>query len=385
MAEKSERTWGRGGGKGTRMEAERRRRKNRKRSRALKGLAVLLGVVFGTCVLLIAVWLVLDYQGRAQLSAKQEATPTGMNAVFAAEAAPEEILQPGQLRYQGKTYTYKKDILTFLIMGIDRQGESTASSDLYAGGQADALFLAVLDADERKLSLIGVNRDTMTEINTYDINGLYAGEQTEQLALAHAYGDGMEKSCENTVAAVSELFYGLPIHGYFAINMEALAKLNDAVGGVEVTIPASAAGADMEIDGARYKTGWKEGERVHLMGNDAYTFIRYRDTTQAQSAEARLERQKTYLQAFMGQTIAMVKKDVTLPLTLYQTAEPYMVTDITMQEAVHLAGEAASYEFGAEDIYSLQGEVKMGEVFEEFYPDETVLYELILQIFYEES
>ena len=32
----------------------------------------------------------------------------------------------------------------------------------------------------------------------------------------------------------------------------------------------------------------------------------------------------------------------------------------------------------------MQGEVKMGEVFEEFYADETALYELILQVFYEE-
>ena len=61
-----------------------------------------------------------------------------------------------------------------------------------------------------------------------------------------------------------------------------------------------------------------------------------------------------------------------------------MVTDITAQEAVHIAGEAVSYSFRSENVYSLQGEVKMGELFEEFYPDETALYELILQVFYEE-
>ena len=32
----------------------------------------------------------------------------------------------------------------------------------------------------------------------------------------------------------------------------------------------------------------------------------------------------------------------------------------------------------------MKGEVQMGEIFEEFYPDETALYELILRVFYEE-
>ena len=120
------------------------------------------------------------------------------------------------------------------------------------------------------------------------------------------------------------------------------------------------------------------------MGNDAYTFIRYRDTDQPQSAEARLERQKTYLQAFIGQAATAVKDDLTLPLTLYTTITPYMVTDISAQEAVHIATEAVSYSFSEEDLYSMEGEVRMGEIFEEFYPDETALYELILRVFYEE-
>lgn len=37
--------------------------------------------------------------------------------------------------------------------------------------------------------------------------------------------------------AVSELFYGLPIHGYCALSMNSIASLNDTVGGVTVTVP----------------------------------------------------------------------------------------------------------------------------------------------------
>ncbi|HJA93971.1 MAG TPA: LCP family protein, partial [Candidatus Eisenbergiella merdipullorum] len=287
------------------MEQKRRRKKVKSRKgRRLKkslliGLAVLIGIFFIGGIAVVGGWLLLDYQGRQRLADKQEAVPEGMQDNFLADTTSEETLSPGELRYQGKTYAYKDDIMTFLFMGIDKTGELEASEDLYNGGQADALFLAALDPDEKTISVIGINRDTMTEISVYDRNGLYAGTQTAQIALAHAYGDGMEKSCENTVEAVSGLFYGLPIHGYCALNMEVAGILNDAVGGVDVTIPESAAGADIEINGSRYKTGWKAGEQVHLMGNDAYTFIRYRDTDQPESADARLERQKQYLQAFI--------------------------------------------------------------------------------------
>ena len=290
----------------------------------------------------------------------------------------------GWIQVDGQWYSPKTDIETLLVIDVD-QTEPFADSGSYNNdGQADFLMLAIFDRKQKEMTVLHINRDTMTEISVYDRNGLYAGTQTAQIALAHAYGDGMEKSCENTVNAVSQLFYGLPIHGYCALNMEVVPLLNDAVGGVDVVIPESAAGADMGINGTRHKTGWKTGQQVHLMGNDAYTFIRYRDTDQAQSAEARLERQKTYLQAFIAQAVNAVKSDLTLPLTLYTTISPYMVTDITAQEAVHIASEAVSYSFSGENLYSMEGEVRMGEIFEEFYPDETALYELILQVFYEE-
>ena len=284
-------------------------------------------------------------------------------------------LPAGALRYNGKTYQYKENIFTFLCMGIDRKGEVEASDDLFQGGQADSLFLAVLDPDEKKISIIGINRDTMTEISVYDANGLYAGKEVAQIALAHAYGEGLEESCENTVEAVSNLFYGLPIHGYCALNMSVISDINDAVGGVDVTIPASLAGKE---------DGWTEGEQVHLMGEAAYTFIHYRDTSVARSAEERLERQKQYLNAFVAQAKEAMRADMTLPLKLYTQVTPYMVTDITADEAVYLAGQALSYSFSQEDIYGMEGHVEMGETFEEFYHDDTALYELILEVFYEE-
>ena len=369
----------------TTREKRRKRRKrhrsgrNRKpnRSRTLgKRLAFAAQIAAGVLLFLllagVCAYAWMEYAGRAELKKKQEALPEGMilEETSAAEELPEdaegqEPLKDGMLRYQGKTYAYKEDVMTFLCMGIDKSGEAKASEDLHRGGQADALFLAVMDPGEKKISVIGVNRDTMAELFVYDEEGNYLGREIGQIALQHAYGDGMEESCERTVEAVSNLFYGIPIHGYFAMNMDVIIPLNEAVGGVDVVIG--------------------EGdEKVHLEGQEAYSFVRNRDMYAPHSAEQRLERQKQYLEAFALQAKKAVAQDLTLPAKLYAEILPYMVTDISASEAVYLATQAVSYTFGQEDLYSLQGEIRMGEQFEEFYPDETALYELILQVFYEE-
>ena len=363
------------------MKKRNRRRRGRRPAGKLLRRAGLAGVILaGVFVLLGGVvtagYFWLEARGRASFEEKQEALPSEMEADAVSENDSGSGLEDGMIRYNGKTYAYKQNCLTFLCMGIDKKGEMEASEDLLEGGQADAIFLAVLDPDEQKISVIGVNRDTMTEISVYDENGLYIGKRTAQIALQHGYGDGMEMSCERMVEAVSHLFYGSPIHGYCSLNMEVITLLNDEIGGVTVTVPE-----DLTVRGT---LKWEAGQQVHLLGEDAYTFVQYRDTKTAQSAEGRLARQKQYLQAFITQAKAAMRENMTLPLSLYELVTPYMVTDISAEEAVYLAAQALSYSFRPEDIHTLEGEVVMGEKYEEFYQDDTALYELILQVFYEE-
>ena len=61
-----------------------------------------------------------------------------------------------------------------------------------------------------------------------------------------------------------------------------------------------------------------------------------------------------------------------------------MVTDISVDEVGYLATQILNYSFDSDDMYVLEGEIKDGERFEEFYVDEDALYRLILKIFYEE-
>lgn len=281
----------------------------------------------------------------------------------------------GLVSRNGKKYRYKEDIITLLCMGID-QGNENWESEAVMGenGQADALFLLVLDENSHSLKLIGISRDTMTEIATYDNQGNYVGESVNHLALAFSYGKTKADGAQMTADAVSKLFYQLPIHGYAAIDWDALGKINDSVGGVTVTLTQ-----DMILGGESYSSG----DRVNLIGEQAKNYVRYREN-ELGSNNDRMQRQKTYVSAFLSEAKAAIKKDVFLAADLYQELTSDMVTSVGMNEAVYLASLLPSIQFDGEDIMAVEGTVKQGIQYDEFYVNEDRLTGLILEVFYEE-
>ena len=170
--------------------------------------------------------------------------------------------------------------------------ETTLSGD---GGQADGIFLLAHDTARNHLKILLIPRDTMAEITRTDIsqtesNGTELGTAMDHLSISYAYGDGREKSCEYTKKAVSNLLMGLKIDSYMAADLEIIGSLNDAVGGVTVTIPTlgmeqAGSGVCLWTDGT---AGQEQAER----------FVRFRDTGKDNSALSRMEQQKLYISGF---------------------------------------------------------------------------------------
>lgn len=287
----------------------------------------------------------------------------------------ESIWQDGWVKHEGKIYTYNEDIMTFLFMGIDKNSDVKEVAEGTNAGQADALFLAVMNPHNKTIKVIGINRNTMADVDLYNEEGAYINTVKAQIAVQHGFGNGVEESCEYQKKAVQKLFYNLPIHGYAAINMSAIPTINDAVGGVDVTVLEDLTKKDSTL---------VKDARVHLMGQSAFWYVKYRDTNEFASADGRLERQKQYLNAFIGEAKKAAKKDVTVALDLYKAVSPQMVTDITVDEVAYLAPILTDYRFDSDSFYMPEGETVMGEQFEEFYVDEDNLYEMILEVFYEE-
>ncbi len=295
------------------------------------------------------------------------------------QAAPEEkeTWEEGWIKYKGRVMKYNEDITTFLFMGIDKNEEVKEVAEGTNGGQADALFLLVFNPDESRIDVIGINRNTMTDINVYNEYGDFVTTTTAQICVQHGFGNGVEESCEYQVEAVKKLMYNLPIHGYAAINMKAIPIINDAVGGVNVE-------ALSDVRNGRGRKVVSKGDAVHLEGEDAFWYVKYRDINDFASADLRLARQKQYLTTFMSQAKAQAKDNIGIVSELYNDLVPYMTTDVTFDEVAYLAPEVIGYSYDESSFHMLEGETKMGEEFEEFYPDEEALYDMIISIFYED-
>lgn len=353
------------------LEEKRAKRKKRICIGILSGIFLCFAIIF-------TAFEIIRLVGKSSLQSRAgEAVPQLMP--IAAEGAlteeEKDRWQEGWVKYRDKVYAYNEEIITFLFMGIDKDSEVKEMEEGTNGGQADALFLAVMNPRNKTVKIIGINRNTMADVDIYNEEGAYVTTKKAQIAVQHGFGNGVEESCEYQCKAVARLFYGIPIHGYAAINMSAIPTINDAVGGVKVTV--------LEDLSARDKALVKDAE-VHLMGKTAFWYVKYRDTGVFGSADMRLARQKQYLGAFMEAAKKAAEKDIAVAAQLYQALAPMMVTDITMDEAAYLAPILLGYSMDG-GFYMLAGETVMGEQFEEFYVDEGALYELILDVFYEEA
>ena len=277
--------------------------------------------------------------------------------------------------YEGERYLYNENVTSILCMGVDEGNKGAVGQS----GQADMLMLAILDTQNGKVSLWNISRDSMTEIDIYNVDGQFVRTERGQACLAFAYGDGSHKSCENTVRAVSRLLYGMPIQGYAVLNMDAIRPLNDAIGGVEVMI------YEEDILPARFKPGTK----VLLKGEDVEDYVRTRmevwdEIGELESNNNRMERQKRYMTGFIQKALEMTKEDLSTPINLYNIARKndYIITNMNVSRVAYLATILSKVNFTEESFQTIPGEVVDGGKYAEYHVDDEALYQMILDTFY---
>lgn len=273
------------------------------------------------------------------------------------------------ISYNGQRYQHNDHLRTYLYMGIDKDGPVTEAEDSVSGGQSDAMFLIVVDSEKKTISVLSINRNTMTDVDVYDKDGNFVETRELQICLQHGFGDGMRTSCQRSVDAVSNLLYGEPVSGYIAMNMDAMPMMNDSVGGVTVEVLD-------DLTSPSRNVSLHKGETVTLNGDEAYVYLRSRDINEFDSATERLNRQMQYIQAFVKQAKS---KDAATLVSAYNAITDYIVTNV---DVPNLVNKLTTYEFDDSRMYTIPGETQMGEQYEEYHVDEDTLYQLMLDIFY---
>lgn len=275
--------------------------------------------------------------------------------------------------YKGEKYRYNENLISIVFMGVDK---SELGSDVVGtSGQADAVYIFTYDTESGQCNLIPVSRETMTEVRVRSVSGTDMKLEKMQLCLAYAYGDGKKSSCTNTLEALSRIFYNIPFTNYISLNWDGIGPLNDAIGGIKLK----------SLDNVYTdRSTIKKGDNVTLMGNDAWSYVKYRDTSKLTSNVDRLNRQKQYINAYISKLVPMAKSDFSVATNLIDTANEYMYSNITTNKLVYIVSEILPSVYSSEDFnfVSIDGKIKQGKIYAEFYPDETSLYETILKVFY---
>lgn len=278
------------------------------------------------------------------------------------------------LEVDGVTYRPRRRLTTILLMGIDQDGETAAGVQSYRnGGQADFLRLIVIDSEQKGISQLQIDRDTMTPITVFGVLGNRSGVRTSQIALAHNFGNGPNENCELTVEAVSNLLMGIDIDFYAAMNMDGIAVLNDAVGGVTVTLEDDFS----EQDGEMVK-----GETLKLSGEQATLFVRGRQSVGDGTNEARMKRQQAFISALGEEIVKRQSADNHFIEALYDDLLPYMTTNLSKGRLINNVWFAAEYEHA--QVFALKGVHRVGgNGYVEFIADEESLAQTVLELFYE--
>lgn len=333
-----------------------RRKKRNKRGASTKQFALLVAAVAGLLALL--------YIGGSLLEARDKKPET--RGDYQERYAYEETIE-----VDGETYRRRREVTAILLMGIDRSSDAVITG-YRNGGQSDFLQLLAIDSSDRTITRVPIDRDTMTPITVLGVLGDKAGVRTAQICLSHGFGDGKQQSCELTVDAVSNLMVGAPIDEYFAMNLDGISAMNDALGGVTVTL---------EDDFSALDPAMTLGTTLTLRGIQAEYFVRSRMNIGVGTNEARMKRQQVYIEQIGNMLDERVREDQNFIGTLYDELTPYLVTSMSRGYLINKAWTTREYE---RRVAEIPGEHKIGsDGFMEFHADEDAVEQLVLELFYQ--
>ena len=302
----------------------------------------------------------------------------GIQKKKAAEAASAkattEADDSNTVTWQGKTYKYNQNLSNYLLLGVDKRTPAETRVGKADAGQADALFLLSLNRKTKEMTLISIPRDTMTDVESFDLEGKSLGKSKDHISLSYGYGDGGAESCKLTQEAVSNLFYGLPIQGYLAMNLDGIPELTKSLGGLTVTVPNNS---------LEYKyPEFAEGAEVTLTEENTEVFLRSRDVDESQSAIYRMERQKAFLDAFSKKAKECYEQNAKFAADLFVAIKPYTVTNISEDRLMKLFQTADEGDGYTE--WTVPGEGTQGLSYDEYHVDDDALYAKIMETFYQE-
>ena len=338
------------------------KKNQRKQGKAKRVLLILLLVFVLLCAALAGTFMFLQNKGKKDLMNYND---FNVNAIDGSQTQDDGKT----VIYKGRTYRLNENITSIACLGVDKE-ELMVGAYPGAAGQSDTNIVLAIDTANGSVTAINIPRDTMTDINVFDVRGGYVNTTHEQLCLAYAYGDGKKTSCENAVTSIERALFGMPVNSYISLDMDGIGVINDAIGGVTVTPNETFA-------------GFEQGLPVTLHGDRTVAFVRLRGSDLNASLR-RSERHVAYAKSFAQTAVSAAKKDFGTVRKLYNTTMKYCSTNVDLSKVTYLATTLLAKGFGGLRAVTLPGTMAAGEKYAEYTIDAEKAFEMILSIFYKE-
>ncbi len=201
-------------------------------------------------------------------------------------------------------------------------------------GLTDTMLLVRFNPANKQLAVLSIPRDTRTFVE---------GVGTTKINEAN-YKGGPALSAKS----VSQLLGGVGIDRYVRVNVQAVEKLVDALGGVTVYVPKDMKYKD---DSQHLYINLKAGKQK-LNGNQVQQFLRFRYDELGDIG--RIQRQQMLMRALMEQTLNPATV-VRMPKIL-SVIQEYIDTNLSIEELVALVGFASETQRSNVQMLMLPGE-----------------------------
>ena len=268
--------------------------------------------------------------------------------------------------YKGSKYHRNKDISPILFLGVDHADGLEDAIYMGRSGRSDTIYIFLLNKKDKTVTLLSMSRDTMTEVDVYNPEGEYYFSGVMQVTMQYAYGKNAKNSCKLAEQTISEVLFHLDFDAYIAVNLEAITKVVDMLGGLTITMPE-----DYSYIDPRYIAG----AELTLNSWEVEWLLRYRDLTQLESNDIRMKRQ-----ALLIETVADELKSRGISSSISDILK-IAKEDITTNAGLGTIKKIATYQL-SEDIYKVPGETRAGSIHAEYYVDNNALMDLLVELLY---
>lgn len=240
------------------------------------------------------------------------------------------------------------DPMTVVLYGIDDDAQRHQEN---LGQRSDSIVLMSINPKNNKTVMVSVPRDTKTEIVGHN--------STEKLNHAYAYGG--PKMAVNSL----EKLMDIPVDHYISIDMDGVKTVVDELNGVDIT-----SNATFTFHGYKFE----KGQKYHMDGDKALTYMRSRKEDGAGGDEGRQLRQQQVITAVAREAFSV--NSVTKLNGIFKAAQDNLKTDLSF---VQLNRFKSDYDKAQDNVerLTINGQNALGDDnLYYFYPDKNSLKEV---------